>query len=695
MIIYWIILMIKKKINFDILKNTMNNINILKDKLVANTFFLIKNAKLEDFNDVRLIIVMPVLVKIFESLIFSDVSDYISSIIRCKNYQFGGIKYGSTYEALLNYRIKSRNNNSVNSFLLDMTKGYDCINLDYLENMIKNNINNRRIQELCLYWVKIVKNLDIDMNGIIVKKKRGIPMGLSLSPAMFVFYLDCILNEEDTKYITAYIDDLIVSYPKSFSYTKQKELLLKLINKLSNYDLIINLKKSCALSKDNLFKEVFKDIIPVKDSEKYLGRELYINNDNYIINDDRFYLNGKKVLGQPNWINFSIKRMIFNGALDARIRYKFTMWPCNGKKIRNKIWSNSWLFFKNKNCEFSYVQLCLISLNIFRYMLDPLLIIDLNKNLFNNMINNNFNNDLVKEYNKIIRNNLYCDKPQIDNIIDNIIPNWSKNIDYIERFPLNFVKDFTDKLWDEFKNKIIDNYINSKKINGINTFPKFPKSSKLIKNVSFISDIIFNRVNKCRYKQMLLFKFLNKLKDKYYSWCENKYNKIINLNIQFDKDIFYMKFNDIKWTEYVKKKNEELWPFIKDLMLLENKCKTRIKLNIDKLLENINKKVNRGKILDSYESFIYNLTKSELNNYIENWEINSKHKFRNINLSFKAILKKLIIFDSIYGDKYYNNSSYDELYYNIIFKFDDLELLSEKIMKLLDVEETLYNLEYF
>ena len=685
----------KKKINFDILKNTLNNINLLNDKLIANTFFLIKNSKLEDFNDVRMIIVMPVLVKIFESLIFSDVSDYISSIIKVKNYQFGGIKRGSTYEALLNYRIKCEKNNSRNSFLLDMTKGYDCINLDILENMIIDKIKNARIQALCLYWVKIVKNLDIDMNGTIVKKKRGIPMGLSLSPAFFVFYLDCILNDDDIKYITAYIDDLIISFPNSFSYIRQKEKLLDLIKKLGKYDLIINLKKSCALSNDIYFKEFFKNLLPVKDSEKYLGRELCVNNNGYIVNDDRFYLNGKNVLGQPNWINFSIKRMIFNGALDARIRYKFTMWPCDDIKIRNKIWTNSWLFFKNKNTEFSYVQLALISLNIFRYMLDPLLIIKLNNKLLCNLNNDKFNEVLLLECNNIVRNKLRCDKKQIDDIINNISPEWSYNYNFVNEYPLDFVKKFTDKLWNDFKDKIIENYCNSKRINGINVYNPIPKKSKLIRNISFISDIIFNRVSKCRFKQMLLFKFINKLNDVFDDWEKTKYDRVINLNFQLEKDIFYMKFNDVNWTIYVKKKNEELWPFIYRLMALEKKCKNRLKLNINKLLENANKKLSSGKKLNSYETFLMSLDNYMLDLYIKNWEINSKKRYNNIKTSFKLIFKKLLIFDTIYGDKYYNNSTYDELYYNIIFKFDDLDLLSDKILKVIDSEENLNECEYF
>ena len=145
----------------------------------------------------------------------------------------------------------------------------------------------------------------------------------------------------------------------------------------------------------------------------------------------------------------------------------------------------------------------------------------------------------------------------------------------------------------------------------------------------------------------------------------------------------------------LKKKNEELWPFIYRLMALEKKCKNRLKLNINKLLENANKKLSSGKKLNSYETFLMSLDNYMLDLYIKNWEINSKKKYNNIKTSFKLIFKKLLIFDTIYGDKYYNNSTYDELYYNIIFKFDDLDLLSDKILKVIDSEENLNECEYF
>ena len=130
-------------------------------------------------------------------------------------------------------------------------------------------------------------------------------------------------------------------------------------------------------------------------------------------------------------------------------------------------------------------------------------------------------------------------------------------------------------------------------------------------------------------------------------------------------------------------------------MALEKKCKNRLKLNINKLLENANKKLSSGKKLNSYETFLMSLDNYMLDLYIKNWEINSKKKYNNIKTSFKLIFKKLLIFDTIYGDKYYNNSTYDELYYNIIFKFDDLDLLSDKILKVIDSEENLNECEYF
>ena len=677
-----------KSLKYSTLNNVIDAINKMKGKLYANTFFLVKNPKLNDFGDVRCIIIMPTLVKLFETLIFNDIEDYLSNYLIKQKYQYGGIKNGSTYSALVDLRMKNKRDNSNNMIFLDMQKGYDSIDFDLLINMIQEKIDDRRIGTLLINWALLIRNLNIDMNGVMIKKMRGIPMGCSLSPIIFSFYLDCILNDFDKNICVAYLDDIAISIPYTFSPEVAKEYLLGLTKKLAEYGLIINLKKSFALSVDKLFINKMKDIIPCKDKDKYLGRQLCINKFGKIVNDDRFYLTGKTVLGRPSWINFSIKRLIFNGAIDARIRYKFFMWPTSDKLVRNKIWTNMWQFFKNNNSYFSYVQLSFVCLNIFRYMLDPITIQELNLSVINN------NNEVhVKMINNKLKNMLKCGKEQIDSIIDKLNPIWSDNKLLVLSNILSVTKNFTEILWNQFKENMLLNYIEKKRNDNIDVFSNITYDSKIIKNVSWVQDILFNRVNKVKFKQIIIWQYLDELSSMYNDWENKNYDGIININdIIIKKYKFGLKMNEQNWNDYAIKKNKMYWPLLNKIIKLENKSKNKVKFNINKCYNKARDKVNNNKNLMPYEVFLLSLSYNQLEEYADIRNDFLKSKYNNLKMSFSLILKKFIILDSIYCDKYYNSSSYYELYYNVIFKFEDLDIIADKIVEVIHQEK---NLLYF
>lgn len=101
--------LIDEKFNREIaINNVFKVANDLRESLNAETFFLQKNRIIKDFNDVRVIIIIPTIIKMYESLIYNKVANYVSNLFNNSpvRYQFGAITGGSTFDAILNLRFK-------------------------------------------------------------------------------------------------------------------------------------------------------------------------------------------------------------------------------------------------------------------------------------------------------------------------------------------------------------------------------------------------------------------------------------------------------------------------------------------------------------------------------------------------------------------------------------------------------------
>ena len=699
----------ENKVNIE---NMVNNVlywsDKLKDKLRANTFFLLKNPKLENFNDVRCIIIMPTLVKIYESLIYSEISKFVTGTLFNFHYQYGGIEGGSTYKALFDLREKMEKYETETVCLFDMEKGYDSINLEMLQKMVLHNIHNDKVKYYFMNWIIIVKNLDIVMNNKVIKRSRGIPMGLSLSPIVFVFYVHNLLleNNFDFDIITMYIDDLAMVIPNSLSIEQTVNLLQEINNILLKGDLVINKSKSKILTVRVELINKIKSQYSIVNKDKYLGRELKIGNDNKFINDDRFYFEGRTIKGSPSWINFAIKRLIITGGINAKVRYKFFMWPTNEISVKKKIWENAWNYFNTKESKYSYVQLCIVCGNLFRLMLDPVLIksciwrvaMDANE---------------MEDCEKILRENLKIGKDQIDKNINDLSFSWINSINELRDEQGNdigidkwflIIKNFTECAWHNFKIKMITNYVKEKKDKGLVVYDDFYGedskiiNSKIVKNFSFINDIIFNHPNKNKNKQYLLWGFLDNFIKIYDNWKNDdswKVNKIISFNNFEIRKIIFDTNGD--WDKIVSKKNSHYWKIVSKLINLENKIQQNINYirSFNKLRENIIDKYCKLGVnsLKDCEVYILNMNMADFERFkIHKKEMFKKNKER-LKLSFKEILKIFIIFDTIYGDKEFNNCTFSELKVNFSIKLESIQDLANKVISVIENEQMLQDLD--
>lgn len=569
--------------DYKVLNNVLSLINKHKCFLVANSFFLVKNSKLEDFSDVRMIVIIPTLVKVFETLIYNEVVDYLSEVIGSKGkYQYGGVKGGSTYEAIYALRNNYIEVDGKGILCCDMSKGFDCVNLTKLEQMIKE-VNNERIRWFLGIWQIVISNLDIKMNERVVCRTRGIPMGLSLSPVIFTFYVHNVLKNFDVTKFIMYMDDLCVILSKSLSDEDAFAFVNKVIDALGLYDLIINKKKTMLLTTSSTLENNFSSSFPIVTEDKYLGVELGLNGDGFLVADDRFYnLKSSRVKAFPNFNIFGIRRILFITALDAKNRYRFMCWSTNSKLIRASIFKNNWFFFKSNNNKFSYIQMIFSLFNVFRFFIDSFevdkLIIDYEKGISPSALN------------LAVIDKLLTGIEQIDSSIKKIKCDFSF-IDHSNKLLQG--KKFCDNLFFQIQENMLLEYVAERKNKGIiayyniNNFAR----TKLFRNFQILQNLAFiHQINE-RNKQLLIFDVLQVLAkslDKCIVASNNSYKivSLINLDNFVFEDLSVPKnLEDFDvWEGFVKLASAKLWSFLDKLIFLDQLSTSVYKNNDAKII---------------------------------------------------------------------------------------------------------------
>ena len=398
------------------LNNVINYVDRHKADMMAKTFFLIKNKALKNAGDVRTITIVPTAFKIYESIIYDKVFDYLSYLINkdCK-YQFGGTDGGSCFEAF--YCLMRRCKDSKGIIMVDFVRGYDNVLWDKLESFI-NALEDENIKNILLYWLWMVKITDSEMNGIRVRRGKGIPMGLSLSPLIFDFYVHSILTSHNLslKDKVMYIDDLAICIDKNLDKNSIVSKWYDFINIFQQYGLMVNKKKTCILTEFVEVAEAASTMGIAADSiEKYLGIKLSIDSGDIKFDESNFKDNN---LCSRNlfYSSLLLQRLMLVGGLDAKLRYCCMMLPLQSEILRYKLWKKNMNFFKKEFWKLSYLQLSLISWNMFRYCLNPCdvrrIVSLVDKENMGQMVN------LVKSW-------LKCGIEQVDNIIDKMAFNFA------------------------------------------------------------------------------------------------------------------------------------------------------------------------------------------------------------------------------------------------------------------------------
>ena len=554
--------------DFKILNNVLRCCNSFREHIRANTFFLIKNQKLENYNDVRMILIIPTFIKIYELLIYNDVCEYVKNTINEGIiYQFGGLQGGSCYEAIYSIRNKYMEMSSKALFVSDMSKGYDCVNLEILKKIFLA-IPDRRVKYMLCNWLIMIKNLDYVMNNKLVKRNRGIGMGLSLSPAIFVLYCHKALEGIDKRFLIQYIDDLTVLFPGSWTPIRAKQFINEIIDKFKKFDLIINKRKSKLISNDEGFIREFEDEFDVDNEDKFLGRELAINDAGYLVGDDRFFDNRSLTVASfPNYNIEGIKNLIINGAILAKLRYRFMCWSTSSKTIRHRIFSSNYVIFKGKNKNYSYVQLLMNIPNVFIFFVDA---VEIDKFL-NDYNNNDINKELlVTMFKKKILTGI--------DVYDDAIAECSFEFKrWDENNKLRNGVMFMDSIFATIKEKVIERYKRIREEEGWKVYSNILEAadSRWYKNLKIIQNIIWCHSFMSKNKTMFVFVLFESIKEMIISYSKKLLNaeEIGNLeihNIVFKDVVIPNNINDESaWKSYTIAYNQTLWPIIDKLMVIE------------------------------------------------------------------------------------------------------------------------------
>ena len=589
--------------NFTII-NVINLINKHKDFLRCNTFFLVKNQRLETFSDVRMIVIIPTFIKIYETLVYDECVKYLSEIINSHTqYQFGGVTHGSCYEAMFSLRNNFMLLDGKGMVAMDMAKGYDTVSIDILKREICK-LNDERLKLILMNWCIMVANVDLDMNGVIVRRTRGIPMGLSLSPIIFTYYVHCCLLpfKKDFNKFTMYIDDLGVIIPKIMSGEDAFNFINNLIKRFAEYDLVINTKKTMLVTNDKDLIKFFINTFPIVQEDKYLGREIGIDDEGFLIADDRFYdKNFWRIKAIPNFNLLGIKRILFLTALDAKYRYRFMVWSCGSQYIRGSVFKSNWYFFKTNNDKYSYLQMVFVIFNIFRIFIDAgqvdALIDDLEKGIPKDLLQN-----------KVIEK-LSTGIDCIDKAINKIRINSKIFIDHKNK--MLQAKKFLDGLFKQFKNNLLQDYLNDKKMQNIPTFDEIANltKTKYYNNFMIVQNICFNHRSYDINKQILVFTILISFMDERVSKIYDWKNRMINIDDVTKLDFLSWNINPIvipknekdneSWNKFITNNNMFLWKFLMFIIDFE-----KLKYNKKNIFKIIDKNIFR--LLTTLEAIVNN-----------------------------------------------------------------------------------------
>ena len=168
----------------------------------------------------------------------------------------------------------------------DITKAYDNVNLDKLDEIIREMNPPADVLEEWQDELEDLKTLNMNVSGVCIKRSNGLPQGSELAPGLFNIYTTYILNHIEIPFyldVAVFADNWVIS--GTISKEKMKEEIIKINFQLVDYNLeftmneveIDQIKK--IVNKPNLEEEEIEEEKKNSHEIKFLGVKWYISNN--------------------------------------------------------------------------------------------------------------------------------------------------------------------------------------------------------------------------------------------------------------------------------------------------------------------------------------------------------------------------------------------------------------------------------
>ena len=478
---------------FKAVRNIVKVADEKRKSILFKAFFLAKNKELNSINDIRIIVIPPTIIKIWENLIYSNVVEEITKIIDDGGiYQHGAKPGSSTYVAAFNLKKKAWQMKSEAIAFIDIAKGFDNIDFDRLGEMFER-MENKKVKIMLKVWLSMVRNSDVTVNGGRIKKGRGLAMGLALSPIIFAFYcnepLEKIKNVVKKEKITMYVDDMALNLDQD--PLKAVEEYKTLEEKFKEYNLPFNRKKCVLLSENEEVSREFLNRFGIKTEkkEKYLGVTLMLKEGGELESDNRFYEIKGKMLSLPKFHYFPIKKLIFKGALFAKVRYRMMMLRIQKKLEKTQIMKIVRSAHIKDFQILSFIEVIQFGPNIAQILID----LEALEEIKNKIQKIEEKETRVKIVNQELKKIMETGVTQLDSRLKEM--NCDIDLKDVE-INLETVKMVVKKTWKIYKKEVMKNWIQEK--NNETIYPeKICKwiNNKLVMNVKTLINIVFRHLD--------------------------------------------------------------------------------------------------------------------------------------------------------------------------------------------------------
>ena len=319
---------------------------------IAKVSPIFKKGDASSFNNYRPVSVLPSVSKVFEKILYNQISEYFSEHNLFFKSQYGFRKYHSTEFATLELVDKiiqamDINETPINIFL-DLSKAFDTLDHYILQQKLEHyGMKNEAIQLISSYLSNrkqyvAYNEIDSDLMNI----KCGVPQGSILGPLFFIIYMNDIKYATNLFEMIIYADDTTLYTTISSNNNLEQEINNEL-NAINDWLKLNKLSLNITKTKAMCFHTPQKIVkIPnlVIDNHKID----FVNDFNYlgIILDKN--LNWKshvealskkisKTVGimnrLKNFIPTSTLLTIYNSLILSHLNYGILIWGWQAKKL--------------------------------------------------------------------------------------------------------------------------------------------------------------------------------------------------------------------------------------------------------------------------------------------------------------------------------------------------------------------------